>query len=258
MKRIILCVVISALVGFVGACSKNESVKTDSKVDANQEAQKSNATEDQKQKNKTDSSLYDETIFTEQAPVDPKEMLTPLESIKKLDGSVEGYHLGQNLTPEQIEENTALKRKIIRGTFDIQELCRLSLGSHWDGLSETQRKHFVGLMTKLLETKAIFSKEQLRGDNKLYTISYNKEVFDNAEKNRSTVTTKMKVPKEKMDLDITYKLLLTPYGWKIFDVIVDEASLLSNYKFQFDRIIKKSGFDDLISRMELKLGKISK
>jgi ABC-type transporter MlaC component len=48
-------------------------------------------------------------------------------------------------------------------------------------------------------------------------------------------------------------MLLTPYGWKIFDVIVDDASLLSNYRFQFDRIIQKGGFEDLIKRMEVKL-----
>jgi len=53
-------------------------------------------------------------------------------------------------------------------------------------------------------------------------------------------------------------MLVTDYGWKIFDVIVDDASLLSNYKFQFDRIISKNGYEDLIERMQSKLNKISK
>jgi phospholipid transport system substrate-binding protein len=186
----------------------------------------------------------------------PEEVSPPLESIKGLDVMVESYHLGQNLSTEQIRDNLKLKQKIIRGTFDIKELCRLSLAKHWATLKEGQRDEFVGLMTRLLETKAIFSKEQLRGENKLYSIKYSKEVFDDKEKKKSTVKTNMHIPKDKLNLAITYKLLLTPYGWKIYDVIVDEASLLSNYKFQFDRIIQKNGFDDLIQRMTSKLKKM--
>lgn len=193
-----------------------------------------------------------------QKPLDPSEIVPPLQAIKDLDKKIENYHLGQNLKAEQVEENLKLKKQIIRGTFDIKELCRLSLGKHWEPLSQKQKDHFVGLMTTLLETKAIFSKEQLRGENKLYSINYKKETYDDAKKTKSTVTTIMSVPKEKLKLDITYKLILTPYGWKIFDVIVDGASTLSNYKFQFDRIIQKQGFDNLITRMETKLKKISK
>ena len=43
------------------------------------------------------------------------------------------------------------------------------------------------------------------------------------------------------------------WKWKIFDVIVDGASLLNNYKYQFDSIIRKNGYEDLIRRMEAKL-----
>ncbi len=45
-------------------------------------------------------------------------------------------------------------------------------------------------------------------------------------------------------------------GWKIYDVIVDDASLLDNYRYQFDSIIRKGGYADLIRRMESKLKSI--
>lgn len=181
---------------------------------------------------------------------------SPMDSIKDLDKQIESYHLGQNLTSTQNDENLALKKRIIQGTFDIAELSRLSLGAHWGEIKPEQQKYFVDLMTRLLEKKAIFSKEQLHGDNKYYNIVYLKETFEAADQNKSVVTTRMMVPKRKMDLDLTYKLLKKSDDWKIYDVIVDDASLLSNYKFQFDRIIQKGGFSDLISRMETKLNKI--
>lgn len=186
----------------------------------------------------------------------PASNLGPMESIKDLDQQVESYHLGQSLSEDQLQQNIQLKKRIIRGTFDIEELSRLALDKHWDEIKADMQKHFVNLMKELLEKKAIFSKEQLKGENKYYKINYLKEEMDPSDPARSTVYTKMVIPKRSMDLDLTYKLVKKPQGWKIFDVIVDDASLLSNYRFQFDRIIEKGGFDDLIKRMENKLASI--
>lgn len=246
--------IVSLVLVFVMSC-QGDAVVNDAKTPPSSEAvtmpdSSTVSAKDTNVETKTESVKY------VQNPVDPKDIVPPLQSIKDLDKLVEGYHVGQNLSADQQQHNIDLKQKIIRGTFDIQELCRLALGKHWDEITAAQRVEFVDMMTLLLETKAIFSKEQLRGDNKLYSVSYNKETYDDAEKKKSTVFTTMNVPKEKLKLEITYKLLLTPYGWKIYDVIVDDASLLANYKFQFDRIIQKNGFADLMERMKGKLEKI--
>lgn len=192
----------------------------------------------------------------QQKILDPKDIVSPTQSIKDLDKMIEGYELGQVLTPDQLESNKMLKQKIIQGTFDIKELCRLSLAKHWHEITTVQQKDFVSLMTKLLETKALFSKEQLKGESKLYKINYNTEIYDDAQKTKATVKTMMIIPKDNITLDITYKMILTPYGWKIYDVIVDDASLLTNYQFQFDRIIVKDGFGELIQRMQTKLNEL--
>ena len=108
-------------------------------------------------------------------------------------------------------------------------------------------------MTALLERKAIFSKEQIKGDSKPYKINYKGEKFLDEQKKNATVTTELNVPSEKINLGIKYNLTSTPTGWRIYDVIVDDASLVENYKFQFDTIIKKNGFNDLKDRMVKKL-----
>jgi phospholipid transport system substrate-binding protein len=179
--------------------------------------------------------------------------LGPLESIKDLDRRIEAYKSGSALTKEDIEFNKKLKEEIIQGTFDLYELCRLALDIHWNSIDETQRKYFSDLMTRLLERKAIFSKEQVKSPGKPYKVNYLKEEYLDATKNTSLVKTKVVVPTEKVDLNINYKLIKNSRGWNIFDVIVDEASLVENYKFQFDTIIKKYGYQELVSRMEKKL-----
>ena len=193
------------------------------------------------------------SVVTPVVPERPVSPLTPMESIKDLDAKVEGYKTGSKLTPEEIEHNRRLKEEIIRGTFDIAELCRLALAGHWEPLSQAERDSFVHLMTSLLERKAIFSKEQIKGEEKPYRIVYREEKFLDPEKKRSQVTTTLYVPSKKIDLNINYHLTKGEKGWSIYDVIVDDASLVENYKFQFDTIIRKNGFSDLVSRMEKKL-----
>ncbi len=183
----------------------------------------------------------------------PASSLGPLDSIKELDRKVEAYKTGPHVTPEDLEANKKLKQQIIRGTFDIYELCKLALDVHWNEISADQQSSFSSLMTSLLEKKAILSKEQVKGSAKPYRVVYKEEKFLNSEKSQAMVATKLFVPSEKIDLNINYKLLLSPRGWQIFDVIVDEASLVENYKFQFDTIIRKYSFQELVARMEKKL-----
>lgn len=188
-----------------------------------------------------------------QEPLPTGKILSPLDSIKELDRQIEAYKTGSSLTPEDVQKNQKLKQDILRGTFDIHELSRLALDTHWNGLSETERQNFANLMTSLLERKAIFSKEQVKGESKPYQVSYKDQRFIDPEKKKSQVSTVLYVPSEKVDLNINYELRQTPYGWRIYDVIVDDASLVDNYKFQFNTIITKYGYQDLINRMQKKL-----
>lgn len=190
---------------------------------------------------------------SEPEAVPPEKILNPLDSIKELDKKIEAYKTGSNLTPEETEANHRLKQEIIRGTFNIYELCRLALDVHWQTMTPAERKNFVDLMTNLLEKKAVFSKEQVKGDEKPYRISYGQEKFLDPEKKRAMVVTRLDIPSEKIDLDINYELELAPSGWRIYDVIVDDASLVENYKFQFDTIISKHSLAELESRMRKKL-----
>jgi phospholipid transport system substrate-binding protein len=41
--------------------------------------------------------------------------------------------------------------------------------------------------------------------------------------------------------------------WKIYDVVVEDISLVNNYRSQFDRILSKTSYDELIRRMKEKL-----
>lgn len=184
---------------------------------------------------------------------------TPTRAIQDLDDRLDDYKTGPNLTEEDKEYNRKIKEDILKGTFDILELSRLALDKHWYRLTFKERKDFSSLMVDLLENKAILSKEQGQKKAKtenVYMIRYLGDKYLNDEKSRALTRTEVYVKSEDITVRLDYKLRRADSGWKIYDVIMDGASLLDNYKYQFDRIITKDGYDELVARMRKKLDEI--
>ncbi len=184
---------------------------------------------------------------------------TPTRAIQELDDMLDDFYIGTKLSAEQEEHNRQLKRTIIQGTFDIRELSRLSLSRHWTEISPQEQDKFVKLLSDLLEEKALFSKEQLAAKSKTakkYRVVYRGDKFIDPKQTTAFTRTKVIVPAENIDIALNYKLKRQNGDWKIFDVIVDEASLVDNYRYQFDSIIKKHGYQDLVRRMSEKLEEI--
>lgn len=200
--------------------------------------------------------LCSATVFAALAPEG-----SPTRAIQDLDAKLDKYKTGANLTAEDLEYNRKLKLDILHGTFDLRELAKMALAKHWNDRTPKERDEFVQLLTDLMENKAILSKEQgqkkAKSDN-VYQVSYKGDKYLNAEKTRVLTKTLVYVKSEDIKVSLDYKLKFENKEWKIFDVIVDGASLLDNYKYQFDSIIKKGGYQDLVHRMKNKLNSMTK
>lgn len=180
---------------------------------------------------------------------------TPTWEIQSIEKKMDEYKTGKNLTEAEKAHNKKLKLDILNGTFDLRELSRLALDQHWSQISTSEQSNFVNLMTNLLETKAIFSKEQSKVQGKAYVVRYKGDKYLNG-KSKAQTLTEIHVPKEGVTLDIEYKLRKSSDGWKVFDIIVDDASLVENYRYQFDKIITKHGYAELVRRMRNKLNEL--
>lgn len=180
---------------------------------------------------------------------------TPLQAIRELDRMTEQYRIGKSLSLADKLFNRQLKKKMLTGTFDLEELASLALAAHWETLSNAERKRFVKLLTNLLEERSVFAKERAesKGAGKSYSVIYHEEIYQDKNRTRALAKTSIDIPKKKMKLALHYKLKKIGDEWKIFDVIMDDASLVANYKFSFGSIIKKHGYPELVRRMEEKL-----
>lgn len=179
---------------------------------------------------------------------------TPIEAIKELDRKADSYRVGK-LTPADEAFNRELKHDILTGTFDLNLLARLALDQHWGKLSAKQQKEFVQLLTDLLETRSVFAKEKAteKGGDRGYTIHYKGQNYTNYSKTDALAKTTVNLKKKGMKVSLDYKLRKNTEAWKIYDVIMDDASLMQNYRHSFGNIINKHGYPELVRRMQNKL-----
>ncbi len=59
----------------------------------------------------------------------------------------------------------------------------------------------------------------------------------------------MIVTKEGKEISIDYRLHLVDENWKVYDMVIENVSLVKNYRSQFNRIITKSSYQDLVRRI---------
>jgi len=159
-------------------------------------------------------------------------------AIDQVIGTIEDPALKQ---PSMAEERRAAIRKQAEGLFDFTETAKRALGRHWPELSDVQQREFASLFTELLERSYINRIEQYGGERIVYT-------GDSIEGDTATVRTKF-ITKQGTEIPVDYRLLRRGDRWLAYDVFVEGISLVSNYRTQFDRILRTASYSELVRRM---------
>jgi phospholipid transport system substrate-binding protein len=173
----------------------------------------------------------------------PVHAATPLETVRTEVNKVLDALRNKGIKEEAKKETLRL---VYKEMFDQVELARLSLGNNWNKLTEAQRQEFVELFQQVLE-KAYADKILAYTDEK---ILYDREVP--ISKNRVGVQTRV-VTKSK-EIPIIYRVVQESDGtWKVYDVVVENVSLVMNYRSQFNDILAKNKPDELIDILRKKV-----
>ena len=135
-------------------------------------------------------------------------------------------------------------RGITNEVFDWQETGKRALGRHWEGRSPQEREEFYKLFADLLERSYVGKIEGYSGER----ILYEKETVDG---DRAEVRTKL-VTKAGTQIPIDYQMQKAGDRWRVYDVKIENVSLVGNYRSQFNRIIQQSGYPELVNRLKTK------
>ena len=131
--------------------------------------------------------------------------------------------------------------KLVYARFDFSELTKQSLGRHWQELDQVQRREFVAALTQKLLV-AYGRTVRASGDEKIE--------FNGEELNGNLANVETKVVSANSTLPIDYRLHFVDGQWKVYDMVIDQVSIVHNYRAQFDRVIARSSVKELLQKMK--------
>jgi phospholipid transport system substrate-binding protein len=133
-------------------------------------------------------------------------------------------------------------RQALLPRFDFTEMARRSLGAHWRQRTPEEQREFVALFSDLLERAYIERIEGFNDEKFVYT-------RERQDRDYAEVDAKIQTPKGE-EFSISYKLHLADQNWKVYDLVIENISLVNNYRDQFNRVITKSSYEELIRRIK--------
>lgn len=148
----------------------------------------------------------------------------------------------------QGDENAVRRRNaildLVNQRFDFKLMSRLALGENWDNRTESEQLSFVTLFSELLKTTYI---------RRIESYSNEKVIFSKQDIKKNLAMVYSQFVKDNTEISIIYKLKKDGDQWLVFDVVIEGASVIKQYRRQFSLIIDHEKFEGLIMRLEEKV-----
>lgn len=132
--------------------------------------------------------------------------------------------------------------------FDFRAMTRTAVGRHWREASAAQQQALENAFRSLLVTTYTQALSQTATPNQSVDV---RPLAMKPADDDVTVKTFVK-DTSRAPLAIDYRLAKSTNGWKVYDVVVENLSLVTNYRSSFNTEIGKSGIDGLIKTLEAK------
>ncbi len=135
--------------------------------------------------------------------------------------------------------------------FAFETTTRLAVGPGWREFTPEQRTQATDLFSRLIiRTYA----DRINGD-KPPEISFGTAT----ELRANRVEVPSRVVADGQTYAVTYRLELdkTENRWRIYDVVAEGVSLISNYRSQFDPIVRRDGAKGLLAALENQLANVA-
>jgi len=147
----------------------------------------------------------------------------------------------------QIDRNPSLiyglVDQILVPHFDFDKITQAAVGAHWRKATPDQRRALTDGFREVLIRTYAQSLLNYSGQEIRYL-----PVRPGQRENMVTVSTEVREPGGP-PIPIDYRMYLKDGAWKVYDVVIDHASLVSNYRSSFDTEIRRKGIEGLIARL---------
>lgn len=147
---------------------------------------------------------------------------------------------------EKRKERIDRLKDVVNPPFDYDEMARRTLAAHWRRRTPAEQEEFARLFRAFL--KRIYSdRVDFYGGER---IVLGRETID-----QDYAEAESKIIDAKGDeTSVIYRLRRSDGKWKVYDAVVENISIVNNYRSQFDRVIAKSSYEELKKMLRDKAG----
>ena len=142
------------------------------------------------------------------------------------------------------QDRRAAVRKIAHEAFDVAEAAQRVLARHWQARTPAEREEFTQLFADLLERTYIARMDEYGGER----IRYLSESIDGS---HASVRARI-VTRTGTEVAVESRMNLRGDRWLIYDILIENVSLVANYRSQFDRIVRSGSYEELVRRLKTK------
>lgn len=140
-----------------------------------------------------------------------------------------------------------LLREVIDARFSYEQMSMRSLAQDWNDRTPDERKQFVDLFGKLLESSYASKIESYRDEK----INYKDEEIKDG-----YAMIKTEIVRKSDTIPVDYKLVNVNGKWLIYDFIIEGVSMIRNYRSQFSKIIQKESYSGLVKKLSDKINEL--
>ena len=146
----------------------------------------------------------------------------------------------------ELEKDTSriydLVQELVVPHFDFTRMSRAALGRYWRDASEEQRERLTLEFRELLVRTYAVALLDYSGQQIQYLPV---RIADDAQE--AMIPTR--VAAGGPPIPIEYRLYRTNDAWKVFDVVIDSVSMVTNYRSTFANQVRRNGIDGLIQQL---------
>ncbi|MCF8721398.1 MlaC/ttg2D family ABC transporter substrate-binding protein [Nitrospina gracilis] len=139
------------------------------------------------------------------------------------------------------EQRRMVLRRVIHDRLNFNRFAQSTLQGHWQARTFAEKQRFVALLQKLLEQSFLQFIENYQEGTLHYLQESVKGEF-------ALVKTRVVTPADTVSID--YRMVLENGEWQVFDFHIDGVSIARNYRAQFQKILKREPFQNLLDRLE--------
>lgn len=167
----------------------------------------------------------------------------PMQDVRSTVEGIQTIMLDARQQPDaKKKQRVAQLKQIVSRRFDFADMAKRALGPYWEKRSQRERSEYVRLFTDVVETFYLDRMETYASEHTVY-------LRESRDGDYAEVATKALAVKGA-DLAVNYKLKRARGGdWKIYDLVIDNVSVVNNYRAQFARVLNGGSFDQLLVKL---------